>query len=525
MPSCHSCKTTCVFKSKPNADEIFGAPCDSCSKTFCTACSSLTTTEARAVAVAQRTIIYYCPQCKPLTKDVPNLKKIIDSFEKNKKELTIKDTKLYELQQHYGQQVAELERGNHKLQVDNEKMEEHIKRLKRRTVDFEESVFASEQEYIDRLRQLNVRISDLNKQIVDLRKLNCVLQDDLKSKTRHESTADDYQNGEEYSTQLKEKSERISVLNKDILELNKKNALLEKNLLEAKNELSQLALKIEDLTALNQNMISSIRTLETEKATYLSELEQLKIFLKTPNTQDIHNCTRSIDKTKTPKASMKTHQLLIIGDRNVRGLSGMIKRFSNRRFDVNCQWSDRIKFEDAVSLCLQLSRNFTRNDHVILFWGSENAIKGHSIKKGTVQALLEVDHKTNLTLIGPPLHANRPVLNQIIHDHNRVISSIIDERSANVLFLPLLLVTFDGIVDYRDKINLAQHLWITKIRPSCETNKMTANDGDTSAQCFNSPIHILSNSKNDSSNDSSNDPSNDWNLNLDFVIPSKITTL
>lgn len=61
---CIKCENQCVFKSRPDKDELFGAKCDSCSRFICKICANLTTSEAQAVALVSRTLIFHCPECK-----------------------------------------------------------------------------------------------------------------------------------------------------------------------------------------------------------------------------------------------------------------------------------------------------------------------------------------------------------------------------------------------------------------------------------------------------------------------------
>ena len=188
----------------------------------------------------------------------------------------------------------------------------------------------------------------------------------------------------------KKTQDTIAFLNKEIIEITQNNDTLKTESQEAQNSLRLLQTRLDDLQSLNQGMISSIRTLETDNKTYSNELQQLSEIIKLPTSTidaykpPVHPSTSFVAMKPTSRINS---QILIEGDPNVRGLSRMIKADIGRPIDINCQWSEHLGFEQGVKLCQALSKNFTHKDHIILLWESENAIRGHTIKQDSLRLI------------------------------------------------------------------------------------------------------------------------------------------
>ena len=236
--------------------------------------------------------------------------------------------------------------------------------------------------------------------------------------------------------------------------------------------MTNLEKHITELNIVNRNMISSIRTLEQENDIYAKELQKLRGELNNKEASNTnksvnvvhsivgqsHTDTRTFSTMRTNIRIKRRQQALVIGDENVRGFASLIKSCTKNNFDVNCQWQKKMKFDDTINLCKQLSQKFTKEDYVIVLWGSDSAIKGYSMRGDKVDILLDACKHTNLILIGPPLYFNRPVLNGIIQEHNATIINTLERRTERIYFLPLLYLTDSGLLNYVDKSNLVKHL-------------------------------------------------------------------
>lgn len=74
MTNCIKCGLKCVINGKPKDNEVLGFPCDYCRKILCKNCADITTTEARCVALSQRVLLFYCPDCIVSIQEIPKLK-------------------------------------------------------------------------------------------------------------------------------------------------------------------------------------------------------------------------------------------------------------------------------------------------------------------------------------------------------------------------------------------------------------------------------------------------------------------
>lgn len=161
---CNTCKTTCVFKSRPKDDELFGASCDSCDKFLCKNCTGITTTEAHAVALSQRHILFYCTDCRHSLEDLPKLRKLYSHYEKAKSDLKLKDAKITKLQTALDAKTAELETRKNKLHDDNISKDNHITQIAR---------------FKDEVAELNTLLSELHKKNNELETYLTKIKSDL----------------------------------------------------------------------------------------------------------------------------------------------------------------------------------------------------------------------------------------------------------------------------------------------------------------------------------------------------------
>ncbi|CAH2006767.1 unnamed protein product [Acanthoscelides obtectus] len=70
----------------------FGYPCDLCNRVICEKCNSLQAQEIRVIPSSNRTLVYTCPECKPLFKESLQAFKQIQSLQQeislHKKEIS-----------------------------------------------------------------------------------------------------------------------------------------------------------------------------------------------------------------------------------------------------------------------------------------------------------------------------------------------------------------------------------------------------------------------------------------------------
>lgn len=265
-----------------------------------------------------------------------------------------------------------------------------------------------------------------------------------------------------------------------------------------KNTIEKLNDFTKELNSINRNMVDSIRVMESNIKSYQDEIEHLKngpgrlggepsllknkLVSGTSLSKSNGTVIRNHGNSNT---SHKYRQLLIVGDKSIQGLHGLIKKHCQYT-DINNQWKNRLNFEQGVELCMASSKTFTKKDFIIFIQGSESAFTGQSPQKTSILKLCELSKKTNIIMLGPPLHLGRPILNRFIHEQNSIILNTIAEQSNNFHFLPMSTLVKNGILNYYDKLNLAQQLYhmiayhsLTK-KPSDSYLSTTSNSADPS---------------------------------------------
>ena len=148
--NCSQCKSKCIYKPRPEKDEIFGANCDACKQIYCRYCSGINTTEAHAVALTTaRVLLFFCPKCKNDLGGVMKEKKLlIDTLNAANEELKNKNLYIHTMEEDNLKNKEELEIELVALRKEIEGKDLHIKRLNRRTSDFEKAAIFAEQDFI-----------------------------------------------------------------------------------------------------------------------------------------------------------------------------------------------------------------------------------------------------------------------------------------------------------------------------------------------------------------------------------------
>lgn len=306
-----------------------------------------------------------------------------------------------------------------KLRTEINEKDNYIKRLNGRTRDFEDEVAAAEEEYNSKLNNQRGQITELNNEL-------------MAAKGRNEGL-----------------------------------------LQEVKNYLSRIAKlegEIKEISALNNNMLRSIETLEKDNEVYFTELKALRQRLSASlltNPDISHETSTRLDadtgvdldvrgSTATGLPRPRRPQLLIVGDRNAAGSIPLLKHFTNGSYDINCQTFSRT-LSDRIGVCLKLAERFTKRDYIVLHVGSQNAKEDKVVDANLFCSLLAGCAGSNLFIVGPPLWANRPILNRIIQYHDLVLQNHI-RRWPNVSYLPSRSLTSRGLLSYSDRADLLRFI-------------------------------------------------------------------
>ena len=339
---CTECQKICVFKSRPTADELFGSSCDACKVILCRTCSGITTTEAHAIALAQRSIIFFCANCKmDLSSLMQSEKSENDKVLKLQSELLDMNGKMEERQFKHQSEKNDLCEQIEQLTRKGKDKNNYIQRLRKRTEVFEDDVFNVEKDFTDRVEKYKQIVNDLNKEIIAYRQQR-----------------DDMQEQQNNST------ERIKIIENEV----------------------------QELLSINKSMRTSIETLSVDNECYITELKRLRleIFrLNDLNTGLRNACVpesgRTIISSKpkpkfepivsisknvsTEKAASSTRKkILAYGDGSARSIALTLHRF----LDVSVFRVEGFVKTSAVlgSLSKDLfcaTAHYSQNDHVVLF--------------------------------------------------------------------------------------------------------------------------------------------------------------
>lgn len=229
---CKNCNRPCILKARPDKDELFGAPCDLCKVVLCKNCSEICTTEAHAVALTQRVLLYYCQGCKNAVNELSRERhSLSDRLKKAELLARSKDLEIENLESEKQATCADLQKEVETLLVEIKEKDSYIKRLNRRTKDFEEEALAADESFVKKVNEQKHEILKANKEIVELMKKNGILTEVIK----------------ELEINLKGQTQKLSELDKlkvnmmtSIDTLSKENDMYAKDLKKANRDLLEL---------------------------------------------------------------------------------------------------------------------------------------------------------------------------------------------------------------------------------------------------------------------------------------------
>lgn len=329
---CSRCKQICVLKARPKENETFGAACDSCKEWVCRKCANINTTEAHAVALTHRVILFFCKSCKI------KLEKLTNVLQQYKTELSNKESYLEVLNAEHREEISELKAEVIKLLRDNKEKETHITRLNRRTQDFTD-----------------------------------IAEDVEKS----------------YQTQIESHKQEIASLNKENLTILKKNEALSNEIKILQENISKAHKKLNELIQLKANMLTSIETLTAENELYIKDLKRSKIELfdlqekfnelgqrkqeisvKTDNPTSSHIAGKNQDDSDQGKKD----KILILGDEKVKYLHKHLNGLETK-YDILTISKPGATYANIFKNTESLLKRYTLNDYVIVMGGTNDFIQ------------------------------------------------------------------------------------------------------------------------------------------------------
>lgn len=404
---CTKCQQDCVFKNRPKENEVFGAACDCCKNIFCRECAVINTTEAHAVALTQRTLIFYCMDCKPLVKDTPKIKDLLKTIDNLKSESIKKDLRIEKLKNKCGDTTKELQQKVDVLTVKITQKDDHIAGLKTRIQDFE-NMANTEQEYVDRIKKQTEEISNTKKELTQLIEANQSLNAKIQE---HES-----------------KLSNLETVNRELEEL-KGTMLTSIETLAAENQVhvNDLDRARIDLTTLqeelNKKFIQSAFP-ETEMGTQERVLES---FTHKSAKHNITNKVSPLIINNEISSNKEIIKILVLCDEQGRYIDNLLNKLL---IDKTVNYKIESIIKPGAGLCnivgnlKGLTREYTSKDYVILVAGS-NDFKNNRIP--SINMLLDEVKgcvHTNIVVLSVPYFFDYSI-NLKIHKFNIKLSDIL----------------------------------------------------------------------------------------------------
>lgn len=229
-------------------------------------------------------------------------------------------------------------------------------------------------------------------------------------------------------------------LTEQITQISIEKKVIEKELETYRNELDSAKNELNHLEILKKNLLTSIETLTVQNSLHLDEIRKLKNELcVNGNKAETEQSPALSPNAIIPPSTSKNpkHQILLFGNKScVSGIGLLVKSLCRSKYDINCQYSDsKVPTETLVNQFAPLSRNFTKNDFVVLFSGMVNALQGKIIDDSCWDTISEISIRTNLIIVTPPYCANRGVLNNFIYKFNLDIRKCLQKRDINCSYL------------------------------------------------------------------------------------------
>lgn len=492
MYDCKNCKKPCINKARSKMDIIFGAPCDGCKLIFCKQCANLSTTEADAVALSHRNLVFFCRDCKLQLQDLPTIQGIIKCLDTQKLKCTEKDAQIEELQNKLKETTNDRQSQIDKLLTENAQQMVHIRRLRRRTEDFEDIALTNDREnnlkiesQVQEIQRLNSDIIQLldsiNNQTTFITELKCkihtleVHSKDLEVQKQNSSSQiaaltedkdtllNDLKKAKfELKKMSAENHESIHTISLYVSKLEKQEGLVnvlkeeinKQVFLNKAEEKAHQDLKVElnEFQTQCREMVSSIRILESENNRLLAELAKIKRDISEIGSEGVshHGIEGKFTNTNSrwqgvfsPKRLQKSRNLLFLSDdygKQVhRSLSDTINNMRDfKEFNLQHITKPGAGLINVIENIHNLAKDFTDGDYVLIMAGSNDFLrcKNPSVKK--ILDRIESCSHTNFIVFSVPYFQSRfnYKTNLAISRYNSTLKYLIERynsKSENIV--------------------------------------------------------------------------------------------
>ncbi|KAG5898513.1 hypothetical protein JTB14_038467 [Gonioctena quinquepunctata] len=182
---------------------------------------------------------------------------------------------------------------------------------------------------------------------------------------------------------------------------------------------------------LNRNMITSIRTLESDNVLYQSELNELKhsVFsdkkqadLKLLNTLSI--IEKEVDSKKCEKLSR--NKLMILSDQQGRNFNKIFQSVTNK-FSVESFIKSGASFLCVIENIKELSSSYNQNDYVIVVAGLNDFRNGKVPPLKNIMAKLSNCVHTNIVVLSVPFGKFDEWTENQIYEFNGMLKNYLNQ--------------------------------------------------------------------------------------------------
>lgn len=458
---CSECNANCVFKDRPNKNELFGSTCDCCKLVYCKKCAAISTSEAHTLALVERKLFFYCGNCKSHLGNTgnENLEKLYQENRKLQEIVRLLEGDQEDVKEEHTRQIHELN------QIIKGK-DDTITRMKRRTLDFEDDVFASEKQSERKLQECRTKIVNLEE---DLKSTKVELLD--KQEKINELLLK-LQGSEKEISRLSrkiknsvsiEKNSEESSNQKTIVELSQKNHNLEECLKteyqrinEKQGEIEELKRKIvshqkeivsyqkeiEDLLQMNREMVTTIRIFEEESKRYETKIYEMKeehrtkmeeweeetarrntyVHVQHCNVPEIKSLEDNFNQEpRDVKVFQRKKNILVITDDCGKYLYDYLNKYLDCGYRLQVICKPHAKFSNIIDNLDAYLRNFNKLDFVVMLGGINN----NFLRLDEISLLVNKCFNTNLLICSIPFNSvNNTKTNAIDKINNFLFKSV-----------------------------------------------------------------------------------------------------
>lgn len=269
------------------------------------------------------------------------------------------------------------------LEEDVKEKSHQINRLKNDYVNFNNIAQEAEEAYNKKINEQNATILDLRNEVINLKKQNSEVLD---------KSCEDC---ELYKRKIHELNTNMMSKSSEFDKILSETALLKDKLNSAQLELATI----------HESNTRHVNNKDREDIDNKTSSHRPNKVLKNTNTAVLDNCHRK-------------KQILLLSDSQGRRCGEILKILFDKIYNTICITKANALMEDVVQDIVKLTKNFTKQDYVILLAGSNNASSKKFITKSFLQHLKNSLSHTNIIFIFTPFWKYHTDFNTTVLQNN-----------------------------------------------------------------------------------------------------------